>query len=475
MESSKPSTQKIFKIQWRYFLVILCIWVIWIYSLPVDPDYSAGEMRDVYLSWFETGTLYPSLDHMPYRVLNYPPLFFYLVFFLSKLGIPYLLAGRMLSTFFALGSFWVFYRWLRDFNITGLSAKFILALLLTSFPVFYHIPQFYLQWPAIFFSFLGTYLLSKPDSNRKVFVAAFCFTLACFFKQTQVIPAFIAFVWLLFYFRKKIWVYLSTCTFFAMLGIYFLNMKFGKLVWVDLFTYTVGTYSYSQFFFQLFCHFLPWIFFFALTIYRSIHESEIRKSLLFWYFSGNVIWLFSVARDGASSQYFIEWNLASLLMAAPLVLDLITKPYGKLLKFLLYLQIGAATLGFSGLLIYHALDLQQLKFKLPLLCDKIASSKTPIPSDSPGLVRACGQIPALHPFIMNNLSKRALWNEQNFLQELRDKKFSFILLPFDPNTALKEKPNARWSVGFFENMGQNYKEKDEILDWKIFEPKAPIP
>ena len=471
MKSNSINLETGFKLQWTWFLLIVSIWIIWIYSLPLDPDYSAGEMRDVYLSWFETGTLYSSIDHFPYRVLNYPPLFFYLVLLLNKMGIPYFLAGRMLSTSFGIFGFIIFYRWLRNLNIPSLQAKFVLALFTTSFPILYHLPQFYLQWPAITLSFYGMYLLSKPSSSFRIIAAGIACAMACFFKQTQVITGFIAFLWLFTYARPKSWIYLITTLFVGSIGLALLELKFGKSIWLHLFTYTIGTFSFHQLLVQLFCHLCPWIFFFGMGIYRSFKEKDERSSLLNWYFIGSSLWLLSSSRLGASSQYFMEWNFATLLWSAPTLLDLISRPKAKFWKFLLFLQIFLAGLGFPGLVIYDALELQKLKSKLPLICHEISSSTVPIPSDSPGLIRACGKIPALHPFIMDNLAQKNLWNKIPFVQKIEEKDFPYLVLSFNPQDYMKIKKNERWDITEIESILKNYGIKNEILEWRIFEPR----
>ncbi len=463
-----------FKIQYAWFLLILALWCLWVYSLPLGPDYTAGEMRDIYLGWLETGTLYPALDHIPYRILNYPPLFFYLVFFLSKMGISYFLAGRVLSTSFAFLGFFVFYRWLRDEKIPSLPAKFVTALLVTSFPVLYNIPQFYLQWPAVFFSFLGMYLLYKPSPTR-IFWGAVACSLACFFKQTQIMTALLGFMWLLAYFRSKAWIYLVTGLLLGGLGLFLLEFEFGKLVWKHLFTYTVGTFSLSQLFKGLLHYLMPWCIFFILGIRRIFQAKEKRNSLPLWYFVGSSLWLLSCARLGASSQYFLEWSLSTLLWIGPEILDLLSSLKGIWWKNFLLIQILIADLIIPDILAYHLLYLQKIKPQLARLCKEMSSSSSPILSELPGLIRSCGKIPALHPFIMHNLAQKKLWDETLLIENLRQKKFEFLILPFDPSLLKVGEEKERWSYMVLESMKENYRVENEILEWKILVPRKITP
>jgi len=479
---------KLLFFQTFYLLSILIFWIYFLLHSSLSPDYTSGELYDHFLVWFEKGALYSSIDQSPYRVLNYPPLFLIFTSAIHTLGFSILSSGKIVTLLFFIFGMGVLFRWFQKIGCEKNSALFLIALLGTSFPVFYNIGQWSLQWPAVSLSLFGLYLIQTPTKKTNLFLGALFCAIACFVKQTQIIPIFIGFFWLLKYHRRQSFYFLLIVAFTGGMGALLLQYYFGEEIWKHLILYTVGSFSYSALLKQLSLHALPWIIFFSFGIWLGIKNKQERCHLRWWYFVGTTLSLFSSARLGASHQYFLEWTVATLLWIGPSILPpLFLQIRGrrrakaalataraegkvKLFSFLLLFQTLAADLGVAALLFHHVKDLKESEKNLPQICSNLGDAKI-IPSGDPGLIRACGKLPALQPFIMTNLSHKNLWDQSAFLTQLSDGNYPFILLPFDLEKEIEGVNAERWTEKMISTMKENYQIKTKINEWRIYQWK----
>ncbi len=352
----------------------------------------------------------------------------------------------------------------------------MIALLGTSFPVFYNIGQWSLQWPAVAFSLLGLYLIQNPNKKTELILGAFFCAIACFVKQTQVVPIFIGFFWLFKNHRRNSFWFLFVVVSIGGVGALFLQYYFGEEIWKHLIIYTVGSFSFSALLKQLSLHLLPWVVFFSFGIWLGIKNKEEHKDLRWWYFIGTTFSLLSSARLGASHQYFLEWTLATLLWFGPSILPFLTlqrrvvRGVVKIFSFLLLFQIFAADLGVATFLLHHIKSLKESEKDLPKICSSLKEAEL-IPSGDPGLIRACNKIPALQPFIMTNLARKKLWDQTLFLNQLFNGNYPLILLPFDLEKEIKGVNNERWTDEMISAMRENFQIKNEINEWRIYQWK----
>lgn len=446
-----------------YFLILALAWTFLVFSSPWNPDYTAGELYDHWLSWNERGTLYSPISLEPFRVLNYPPLYFYVIkLFTQFFPIPPLLAGRLISLLSAAFSLLLFSQWCRRLGLSKTQRLGILSLCATSAPLLYPLPQFHLQWLAIFFSFSGLYLVSSKKL-LPLFFGTILLSLGCFTKQTQVITVLIALIWLMTQSLPK-----SACFLLCFGGVSFgvfkyFEFQFGPEMMKHLVSYTVGSFSLRQMLRQIFFHVLPWIGFLIFALYKARTSSSKRKDIVWFYFLGQTLWLLSSAREGASYQYFMEWSLATLLWIAPAFFQQNPLFFERVLK----IQFIFGLLGVTLLLAYHSLNLIRLKKTLPAICSILQNTSAPILSDDPGLVRACGQISAIQPFIFHNLAQKGLWNEEILRSHIQNKSYDYALFPFDIQNTFE---TERWGRETLATLRKNYSEEKKIGKFYILRP-----
>jgi hypothetical protein len=209
-------------------VLLVGVWLALVWSARTDPDYSSGEILDSTMAWSESGRLYGSIDHVPYRVFNYPPAFPAAVRLLMAVGLPPLPAGRLLTLASIVLVVVLTYRWLRAAGCQPVGATLAVSLFASSFPLVFLVGQGHLQWPAVAASILGAYLLRTPPSAARVALAGGSLALACFFKHTQVWSLAVLGAWLLVHHRRAFRGFATVSGAVAALGLAVVFGVFGE-------------------------------------------------------------------------------------------------------------------------------------------------------------------------------------------------------------------------------------------------------
>jgi hypothetical protein len=453
------------------------LWVIFSSQQPFDLDYTSQELLDHLYHWVDTGLLYSNIDESPFRVLNYPPLFL----FLAKMGtlISYspLFWGRALNLFAFLITLGVTYKWLNLQKSSSYANLFFISLIACSFPAIYFLGQFHLEYLGIALSLWGLYLLKTHHGFFWTFASGALMGLACFSKQVQVVPMIVAGLWVLRYRPRQLIPLILGSFVIGLIGMGILDHSFGKEIWQHLIVYTVGTYSWKQLGLQMLSYGLPWILFFIMSLGLAIKMPVGRKDLSWWFLLGTSIWLFATARTGAGGQYFIQWNIAIILWLGTQIPFLfkkyqIQKPIKTYGVLFFIIQIFLADMLTVTLLTMKTRTWMEQSQVLSSLCEALPQEGMLIPSENPGIIRYCGDVPALHPFIMANLAKRGLWNEQNFIDKVQSGEYSIILLPFSIHEGPKGYQRERWTPQTLKSILANYSQEKQMGPWYLLRPSS---
>lgn len=454
-----------FKGQLVWTVGVAALWVIWLLFLSLDPDYTSGELLDHLLSWQETGVLYPDLTALPHRVLNYPPLFLLMVRTLVGLGIPALTAGRILGSLGVLIALAVLFRWLRELGVSPSSTLLGMGLVGTSFPLLYSAGQFHLEGWAVAATLTGFWLGGR--GGRWVLFAGLALALGCFFKQTQVVLSVVALLWIWRYRpRRDFLLALAGFGVMGVIGCALITLGFGAEAWRHLLSYTVGTFSLRQLGIQFASFVLSWPVFIAVAFRASLGDRKGWGDPRTWYLLGAALWTIFALRQGSSYSYFLDFHLAVLLWVIPL-LDRVSGPH---LPRLLAVQMVGASLVVGGILGYDLHRVRRTEDVLPGLCGELLNEAAYTVSGSPGLVRACGGRPALHPFITASLAKQGLWSPEPFEEGLAAGDFGRIVLSFDPKEEVKGVDRERWTEGALRIFRDRYSEVGRWEEWRVLEP-----
>jgi hypothetical protein len=135
-------------------------------------------------------------------------------------------------------------------------------------------------------------------------------------------------------------------------------------------------------------------------------------------------------------------------------------------------QIVIANVVVAGVLVYDLRTTQDVAVVLPVLCPHIPHAPILTPTESLGLVRACGGRPALDPFIIANLTARGLWDETPFVHALEAGRYPVLVLPFDPRVGPNglQQARERWTPQVVAAMAKRYRPLVQAGGWWVLVP-----
>jgi len=441
-------------------------------TLPIDPDYTSGELLDHLESWRASGVLYPELSpEAPSRVLNYPPLVLVLARGLGLLGVSGLLAGRLVNALGALALVVVVAWWSKCRGVRGARLAGTVGLMGASFPVLYGLGGFHLEIWAAAGTVGGFALLDRGSSRRTVVLGGIALALACFAKQTQVVPAVVALAWVVS--RKRSMAPAAIAAFAAtgVVGAGVITQVWGLEAWRHMLTYTVGTFSLGNLGVQTVSHVAPWAILFAFLVRtactasvtstasapltagtaptaRAVSPASTEKQdtlddIVFWYWCGALVWSLSAARVGSSYAYFLDLHLATVMWVGPRLFDPVGAGRAVLWRWLLAVQVVGANVGVGAALATNLVRLREVQEDLPGVC-ALLEGQGDVLAEEAGLVRACGHASVMHPFILSSLASQGLWDLAPLESDLRDGVYPLALLPFDPREPAVGVHAERW-------------------------------
>ncbi len=437
--------------QLAWFAAVAVAWSILLMGLPLDPDYTAGELLDHLASWLRTGVLYPELGATPpYRVLNYPPLVLVAGRVLAGLGLSELAAGRAVNAVGLVALVVVAAWWARARGAGSTTVAGTVGLLGASFPVLYGAGQFHIELWASALTLGGFALLHRAGGRREAALAGAALALACFAKQTQVVPALVALAWAWRYRRTAAPVATAALTALGLVGWAAITLVWGFEPWRHMIEYTVGTYSLANLGLQAASHALPWAVLLAFAARTAwLERTTAAADPVFWLWVGSLVWSLSAARIGSGYAYYLDLHLATAIWVGPRIFGVGRSGPRRLWGWLLAVQIVGADVGVGATLAVNAARLRAVDDELPSLCAALSDAPDVIAEDV-GIARACGRRPVLHPFIMTSLAERGRWDPSPLEAAVRRGDVPVVLLLFDPREPARGAHGERWPPGLLE-------------------------
>ncbi len=437
--------------QVAWLLIVVTVWSAWLLLLPMDPDYTAGELLDHLLRWQETGRLYPPLgEGLPVRVMNYPPLVFVLARGLMALGLPALLAGRLVNGVAVLLLVGVIGWWARARGARGGALVGTVGLLGASFPVVYGAGQFHVEMWAVLATVTGFALADRGRGDRQLALAGIALAVGCLAKQTQVVPAVVGLTWLAMHRRSDLKPALLGFVITGLAGVAAISLAFGAEAWRHMLRYTVGTISVSNLGWQFLSHVAPWLLVLIVALWRgSARGPGGRGGAAWWYWCGAFLWSLSAVRQGSGYPYFLDLHLATVVLAGPWVFREAAAWSsgwsGRVLPWALAVQIVGANVGVAVAAGLNIDRLRRIDAHLPELCAEFDPTGLVLTEEA-GLARACGRIPAIHPFITTSLAAQGRWDPGSFERSVASGSLGPALIPFDPREPAHGAHGQRWTA-----------------------------
>ena len=405
------------------------LYVFKIIKIPIQIDYGEGFLLNrvkLLLDGKSIFELYTPIEKVPFTILNYPPLYVYVVKLCSFK--PLLQTGRIISliaTFFTV----IFI----SFSAMNIAKKldigfFLPFIFLITYAVHLWSALFRVDMLALFFLFCSIYLYSKRVNP---FIVAFFLFLAVYTRQTLLLFPSTLFLWGLIKkekYESKIflyWLIISFITFvffnYKTHGLFFLHTVIAnqnKMLWEDLIKVWIKHLFYFNFLLLV-----TWVIaIIILFMNRKKHPQNV-----FWiiYTILSCVGIITIAKIGAAVNYLLEFYASVVLI--------ITTAYLQLEKKSLKICI----LIFLTLFSFRILNLRNLVWtKLPTYSDIleykdtvrfIKSYKYPVISYDGSLLVMANKPIIYQPFTMAQLHYQKIWDIKYLINYLRN--FSeFILI-----------------------------------------------
>jgi len=468
---------------------------------PFQLDGEEGFILNQALSIAQGESIYQPIDHYPFLVGNYTPLYPALMSVFSgghTISIP---TGRLISVLSVLGIIVLL------FAVTFVLTKnFALSLLtpllfLVSYDNYEWIAYCRVDYLAIFFSISGlTAVLVGGRKTPAIIISIVMFFLAFYTKQIEVVAPIAVICWFLLFREKKL-AFTYTSALVLGIAISFLGLMIATQgeVFRHLVIYNANIFNLRDMGFML-LHF--WRFnkflitvagiYLCLDVVRAIRayifQSAPRRneySLISIYFVIALLTLIGLAKEGSAPNYFIEPEAAMALFVVIKSFE-----YTYVLKQKKRIYAVVLLVFFLCMLGGHSLNLRHWRGALfsqhnPTAVDLAKANKVlriieehpgDILSEYPIFNIVSGRAVLFQPFIMSALAKQKKWDASPLLADIKRGRFALIIATTDifQNTYF-----FRWHPEIIKTIRTSYEPYRQIvtrrgINYFIYTPRAKV-
>ncbi len=466
---------------------------------PFQIDYGEGSIISQAMRWLSGGPLYPRLSaEGPYIVNNYPPVIYLLLGAVMVRGARLLYWGRALSVLSTVGcaALVAYCVWiaLKGRKTVRAGAALVAALLFMRFePVSFWAPLVRIDGFALFFDLAGLAWFLRYSTERRSLWAAVFFVLAAFSRQSMVAAALACVAasavinW-----RWSAWLAGLTLAGMAV-ALAISQFLTGGNYWFNVVTATATQFSWRfaleyirNMAFQYRAVLAVSAFFFVVSIVGVVRrfrppDRDVSSGVAltaYWLF--HAILMLTVGKIGSNANYFLGFLGASAILVG-----------SALGKALALLQHTAPTRRLQGMavaiLILGAIVFDAFPFRQPLRLAETGSESYAaesalvsemwrvsgeVISEEMLPVLQSGRLVVFQPFEMTQLAYVGKWNEAPFIDRLRARAYSLVVLRFDvmhpPPFAL-----SRFTPLMMETIARNYEFYRQIGIFHLYLPRAP--
>lgn len=389
-----------------------------------------------------------NFDSPPYIVSNYPPVYIYLLSFLTKIfELPFYKCGRLISLFSTVIAVYI---------VTTICYKltkknFIGAI---SFGLFLGHP-YLISWSsvarvdllALSLSLLGIYIiLFHWKSNLGILLATVLFTASIYTRQSYLLAGPLgSSVWLLKNDRKKFYLFFFTLLLLNSSIFIYLNISTENGFFNNVVTANINEYSIIRLLSLLKNFIIIWPIVITFVVITSISRlrdflkrrqiSNIPNILFFLlpYIMAASITTLTIGKVGSDINYFLELIVA-LLLSFSLLLNL-SGSKSTSLNLLYKLSILSQLLWILVIiLVINMRNVLQLKSdigqyeKIYKETESATKVGNVLSDDYLDMVVISGQQIYYQPFEYGQLFKAGIWNPNNLVMEIEEKKFPLIII-----------------------------------------------
>ncbi len=375
-------------------------------------------------------SIYRGINEYPYLISNYPPVYQFLcALFVKLFGVSFVY-GRLITFLVSILICWLIFIILK--NETSREIAIISALLfIASSYIYKNNPFFRVDMLGLLFSLMGIYMFQKTD---KLIFGTIFFIAALYTKQTFV-SAPIAVALYLFLTDKKRALTFVVLMLLCYIAIFFLINFYTKgEFYRHNFLYNMNTFIFKQ----MAKHYIWFLQNHAIIILFSviflfIPDIQKKYSIFVIYFIISALVAVSVGKIGANMNYFFE-----IIAVSCILMGLAMKRLKEIFKD----EKTWAMLINSALFIQLLLFLHIPFFTEPiitkneltnskLLSEVVHNTDGKIISEDAGLLLMNNKPIIFMPFEFTQLTNQKIWDQTRFVNDLKNRQFSLIILSFD--------------------------------------------
>lgn len=474
--------------------------ILEVYTIPYGIDFGEGYLANMSLELVRGQNPYHSIDSEPWIVSSYPPLFPLLNGMLMTALGRSLLAGRFIATASLIGIIATSIVLLRKLGVGPVIALLAAGMMLV-FP-------WSVKWAqvvrvdtlGILFSVGGMYLWLRSEKTNDAIVAAVLLTAAVFTKHSFLAAPLSCLVYGFISRDRRRFLFLLLLAVLIGGGYALINLITGGGLFNHLFTYTANKFHFWRMTTGLGMYFQKtWILqVVAISSLVMPGVASDQRRMLGWYYFFAHLTLLTYGFTGSDSNYFIEPLLSVSLLAAFAfekfnsdISEIKPAPFSmKTLGFLLLLAIVVTgrfieTSEFK----VHRMNADRLQGGKDIirLC---ATREGDVLCEDASFTFLAGKPVVIQPYIMTLLQRTGKWDEEPFLQTIRDRRYDLVILRVDLNDPYNTEQRGgaweiagfdRWTDGMEDAIRQNY-ELSEPIDagvgntyWFIYQRRQELP
>lgn len=443
-------------------------------------DYGEGPLLDQSLRLARFENIYHrDLSQPPYAIANYPPLFPLLQVPFVWLAGPALWYGRALSVlsvllgavFLALALHAMTRNWL---------AAVVGGLTLLAFPyIVLWSPLNRVDSLALGLSMAGLFAITRwPESRKGLIASAVLLTAAVYAKQSFALAApMAAFVWLLRMKPRRRAFELAAWVGGLGLGLFLLlTLLTGGGFFTNIITANVNPFIWRtvQDNADKIWEHVTLLVFGAIFFMAVGRKNQTSWWLVAPYLIGATLSGMTIGKTGSNINYLMEFSAALSLTAGALVAWATTSKsrwQQVIVLLLLAFQIhGLADWTRTDHQGWAIIKYQQAP-EISQLVEVARNAKGPVLADEyMAVVPMVGKTLYFQPFEFKQMSEAGLWDERAFLADIRQGKFSAILL-YEPSTWNSRK--ERWTPAQLLAIEEAYRPVQFLAETAVYIPKNP--
>ncbi len=440
-------------------------------TFPYSLDYGEGPMLDHSVRLAQGENIYRiDLDSPPYVIANYPPLFMLVQVPLLRATQPALWYGRLISLASAAAT-----AVLLGLTVYGLSrdrfAAIVGSLVFLSIPyVAYWSGLDRVDSMALMLSWAGLYVIVQWPNRRWALVpTALLLVAAAFTRQTTWLAALLAAIAWLSHRRLhgRAAVLTATVGALGLALLLVLNALSGGGFFFSVVGANVNEFGWARLlgYLSKMVRHMPYLLAGSLlAVLLAGRDRRPARWLLGTYLTAGGLAALLAGKIGSNVNYFFELSAALSLAMGLLLAWLPRRTWRRVAGMtLLAAQVGILTRWSRS---DFAIPSAEEQAALATLEQELRTADDPVLADEQsGLLPVNGRALYMEPIGMTNLAKSGRWNEEPFLEEIRARAFSLILI-YEPYA------QDRWTRRALEQIEDSYDRVDRLAGNAVYRPKT---